>query len=147
MAAGPWTFYNSAKKRLLDGTFDMDTNKFRMGLFTGASNASTLTLNSRTELTNEVASEFGYTTLGQELTGVTLGAGESASEVRWDADEVVWTASGGSIADVMYAVIWQSTGVADALLCFCQLATAQFTTTTGNTLTVSPSANGIFELN
>ena len=48
MAAGACTFYNIAKKYLMNGTLDLDTNSFRMSLYTSASNAATLTLSTRT---------------------------------------------------------------------------------------------------
>jgi hypothetical protein len=147
MAAGAWTFYNIAKKKLMDGSMDLDTNTFRMSLYTSASNAATLTLSTRTSVTNEVTEAFGYSSSGKPLASVTWATGASASEYRWTCAAIVWTAAGGSIASVKFAVIWQSSGVADKLVCFSQLSTAQFTVTSGNTLTITPSANGIFELN
>ncbi len=150
MAAGPWTFYNIAKKKLMDGTFDLDTNSFRMSLYTSASNAATLTVSTRTQLSAagfEVTEAFGYSSSGKPLASVTWAVGASATEWRWNCAAIVWTASGGTIASIKYAVIWQSSGVADKLLCFSQLSTAQFSVTSGNTLTITPSANGIFELN
>lgn len=147
MAAGAWTFYNISKKKLMDGSIDLDTNTFRMSLYTSASNAATLTLSTRTSVTSEVTEAFGYSSSGKPLASVTWAVGASATEWRWNCAAIVWTASGGSISNVKYAVIWQSSGVADKLVCFCQLSTAQFTVTSGNTLTITPSANGIFELN
>lgn len=146
MAAGAWTFYNIAKKKLADGTMDLDTNTFRMSLYTSASNAATLTLSTRTSVTNEVTEANGYSSSGKPLASVTWAAGASAKVYRWNAAAIVWTAAGGSIAGIKFAVIWQVTGVADKLLCFSQLSTAAFSVTTGNTLTVTPSASGIFEL-
>lgn len=147
MAAGAWTFYNIAKKKLMDGSMDLDTNTFRMSLYTSASNAATLTLSTRTSVTTEVTEAFGYSSSGKPLASITWGVGASATEWRWNCAAIVWTAAGGSIASVKFAVIWQSSGVADKLLCFSQLSTTQFTITSGNTLTITPSANGIFELN
>lgn len=147
MAAGAWTFYNSAKKHLMDGTIDLDTNSFRMSLYTSASNAATATLSTRTSVTGEVTEQYGYSSSGKPLATVTWAAGASASELRWNCAAVVWTAAGGNIGNVKYAVIWQSSGVADKLVCYSQLSTAQFNVTSGNTLTITPSANGIFELN
>jgi hypothetical protein len=146
MAAGAWTFYNIAKKKLADGTMDLDTNTYRMSLYTSASNAATLTLSTRTSVSNEVSEANGYSSSGKPLASITWATGASAKVYRWNAAAIVWTAAGGSIANVKFAVIWQSSGVADKLLCFSQLSTAAFSITTGNTLTVTPSASGIFEL-
>ena len=147
MTAGAWTFYNKAKLHLMDGTIDLDTNTFRMSLFQSTSNCATLTLSTVGSCSNEVTEQFGYSSSGKAITGVTWAAGDSAREMRFDSTAVVWTASGGSISGVKFAVIWQGTGSVGKLLCFSQLSTANFTVTTGNTLTITPSANGIFELN
>lgn len=38
MAAGAWTLTNSARTKLLNGTFDLDTDTFKMALFLSTSN-------------------------------------------------------------------------------------------------------------
>lgn len=150
MAAGAWTFYNSAKKHLMDGTIDLDTDTFQMGLYTSASNAiSVANITVVGSVSNEVTEQFGYLSSGKTITAVTWAQGASATEMRFDSTAVVWTATGGDIAAVKYAVIWKVGASAGArkLLCYSQLSTSQFTVTSGNTLTITPSANGIFELN
>jgi hypothetical protein len=149
MAAGAWTFYNRAKFYIGNGTIDLDTDNFRMGLYTSASNAATLTLSTHAAVTSEVAEANGYSSSGKPITAVTWATGASASEYRFDSTSVVWTATGGTIPNVRYAVIWTSgsTAAERALLCYSELSTSQFTVSTGNTLTITPSANGIFELN
>jgi hypothetical protein len=148
MAAGAFTFYNEAKKYLMSGDIDLNSATFRMGLYTSASNAATATISRHSEVTSEVTEANGYSSSGKALT-VTWTAGASASEYRFDATAVIWTATGGNIANAKFAVIWIEGASAGArkLLCYSQLSTSQFTVTTGNTLTVTPSANGIFELN
>ena len=146
MAAGAWTFYNIARKKLADGSFDLDTNAFRMSLYTSASNAATLTLSTRTSVTSEVTEANGYSSSGKPLASVTWATGASAKVYRFNCAAIVWTAAACSISGIKFAVIWQSTGVADKLLCFSQLSTAAFSVTSGNTLTITPSASGIFEL-
>lgn len=149
MAAGAWTFYNEFKKYMADGTLDLDTTNFRIQLHTSASNAATATLSVIGSVTNEVASGNGYSTSGKALAGVTWATGASASEMRWDATATIWTGTGGTIPNVKFAVIWASGASAGArkLVCYSQLSTAQFTVGSGDTLTITPSANGIFELN
>ena len=148
MAAGAWTFYNSFKEFMGDGTVDLDTDTFRITLHTSASNAATATLTAYSELTNEVTEANGYSSSGQNLASVTWAAGASASEMRWDAADVVWSASGGTVPNVRYAVISDvSGGAAGKVVAYSALSTAQFTVGDGDTLTVSFSANGIFELN
>lgn len=144
MAAGAWQFYNSAKKYLMDGTIDLDTDTFRMALFTSASNAATDTLSTYASVNSEVTEQFGYSSSGKAMS-VTWGQGASAKEQRFDATAVVWSAVGGDINSVKYAVIFEVGN--GKLVCRSALSTAQFNVTSGNTLTVTPSANGIFELN
>ncbi len=148
MAAGAWVIYNEAKKYLMQGDIDLNAATIRMGLYTSASNAATATLSRHSEVTNEVSEANGYSSSGKALT-YTWTAGASASEYRFDATAIIWTATGGNIANVKFAVIFQEGASAGArkLLAYSQLSTSQFTITTGNTLTITPSANGIFELN
>lgn len=148
-AAGAWTFYNEGKKYLMSGDIDLNTDTFKMGLFTSASNAATATLSVKGSVSNEVTEANGYSSSGKALTGVTWTAGASASEMRFDCTALIWSANGGNIANVKFAVIWKQGASAGGhkLLCYSQLSTSQFTVTTGNTLTITPSANGIFELN
>lgn len=144
MAASAWAFYDSFKEDLGDGTIDLDTQNFWISLHTSASNAATDTLSAFASVTGEIADGNGYSTSGKVLSAVTWAAGASAGETRFDATARVWTASGGSISNIKYAVLRNSAG---NLVARSQLSTSQFDVTTGNTLTITPSANGIFELN
>lgn len=149
MAAGAWTFYNEAKKYIMQGDIDLNSSTLRMALYTSASNFATATLSRHDQVTNEVSEGNGYSSSGKALASVTWTAGASASEMRLNAAALVWTATGGSLANIKAAVIFIEGASAGArkLLCYSQLSTSQFTVTTGNTLTITPSANGIFELN
>jgi hypothetical protein len=148
MAVGQWTFYNMFREYMADGTLDLDTTGWRIALFTSASNANTATLSIYNQINNEVASVTGYSTSGKTLSGVTWITGASAGVRRWDATATVWTATASPIANVRHAVIYKSAGTSAGrkLVCYSTLSTAQFTISTGNTLTITPSATGIFEL-
>ena len=149
MAAGAWAFYNEFKKYMADGTLDLDGNIFRCSLFTSASNAATATLSVIGSVTTEVTEANGYSSSGKTLSATTWATGASAAEMRFDSTAVFWSANAGNIANVKFAVVWISGASAGGrkLVCRSQLSTAQFTVTTGNRLTITPSANGIFELN
>lgn len=151
MAASAWVIYNTFKRYMADGTCDLDGDTFRMGLFTSASNAATAALSVLGSVTNEVANGNGYATGGTTLAGVTWSTGASAGEMRFDATATIWSASGGNIANIRYAVIYDETTGTSAgnrkIVSYSALSTAQFTVTDGNTLTITPSANGVFELN
>ena len=146
MAATAWSFYNSFREYIGNGQFDLDGTSvgFYMALHTSAAsaNVNTATLSTQASLANEVGSGNGYTTGGASVTSRTW-ASVATDKYRFDSTAVVWTATGGTIANIKYAVIYQSGG---KLVCFSKLTTSQFTLAEDNTLTVTPSASGIFEL-
>lgn len=140
MAAGTWTFTNAARTNLLNGTFDLDTDTFKMALFLSTSNigAGSTTY---AALTNEHANANGYTTGG---IGVTLTLSGTTTVTVDISSDPVWTASGGSIT-ARFAVIYE---VGGNVLCYALLdsAPADVTATDGNTLTVAANASGVFTL-
>lgn len=143
--AASFTFYNSFKEYMADGTIDLDTHTFKL-LLTSSSytpNASTHTV--KADVTNELSTANGYTAGGATLTTVTWN--RSGGTVTFDADNVVWTASGGSIV-ARYAVLYDDTAASDELVGYVLLDTtpADVTTTSGNTLTIAWNASGIFTL-
>lgn len=140
MAATAWAFTNGGRTKLLDGTFDIDSDTWKMALFLSTSNivaAST----TYAGVTNEVAAAFGYSTGGVSIT-LTL-SGTTTVTVDISSDPV-WTASGGSIT-ARFAVIYEVSG---NVLCYATLdsAPADVTATDGNTLTVAANASGVFTL-
>lgn len=152
MAAGKWKAYDFAKEYLADGTFDMDNASLglQMALFLSTSNCETLSVGTGVygDLTNEHANGNGYTTGGIALTGEVYT--QTAGVATFDCDNVVWTASGGSIV-ARFAVIYCNAtvnGIVKPLLCVSLLDTtpANVTATDGNTLTVAINASGVFTL-
>lgn len=147
MAAGSYTLYNEAKKYLNTGQIDLDTNTFYDMLYKSTSNASTYTLSNASELTNPVSG--GGFTGAKALTSVVVTAGASAKQIKFDAADSVFTASGGNIGSIMYSVIRVGTSAGDAtgkLVCWAKLSTAAFTVSSGNTLTNQYNASGIFTI-
>lgn len=94
MATGAFTLFDKAKKKLSDGTIDLDSHSFRVVLcgssqsltapFVGASGIARYS-----DLTAELASVNGYTLTGVALTNVTWV--EASGVVTWNADDAVWT--------------------------------------------------------
>lgn len=140
MAAGTWTFTNGGRTRLLNGTFDIDTDSYKCALFLSTSNIGAAST-TYAGVTNEHANANGYTTGGIAV-ALTL-AGTTTVTVDITTDPV-WTASGGSIT-ARFAVIYE---VAGDVLCYALLdnTPADVTATTGNTLTVAAHASGVFTL-
>jgi len=130
MTAGNWTFTNGGRTRLLNGTFDIDSDTFRVALVTSTSNigASTTTW---AGVTSEVANGNGYTTGG---IAVTLALSGTTSVTASFSSNPTWTASGGSIV-ARWAVLYELGG---DVLCYVLLdnTPADVTTTNGNSLTI-----------
>lgn len=140
MAAGNWTFTNTTRTNLLNGTFDLDTDTFNIALFLSTSNIGSGST-TYAGVTNQHANANGYTTGGNAVTGSLSGT----TTVTFDTtDPAIWTASGGSIV-ARFAVLYE---VGGNVLAYCLLddAPADVTITTGNTLTLTINASGVFTL-
>lgn len=140
MAAGAWVFTNAGRTKLLDGTFNVESDSYKMALFLSTSDIGAGSTD-YASVTNEHANANGYTAGGiavaLSLTGTTT--------VKADIDtDPVWTANGGSIV-ARFAVIYE---VGGDVLCYCLLDStpADVTVTDGNTLSVAAHANGVFTL-
>ena len=135
-----WTFPDGARTKLLDGTFDIDTDSYKCALFLSTSNIGTAST-TYAGVTNEVANGLGYTTGGIAVTFLLTGT--TTVKATFSANPV-WTAAGGSIT-ARFAVIYE---VGGNVLCYCTLdsAPADVTATDTNTLTVAANAAGIFTL-
>lgn len=138
-AAGAWTFTNAGRTSLLDGTFDIDSDTWKMALFLSTSNIGAAST-TYAGLTNEHANANGYTTGGVAITLSLAGT----TTVTVDSSDATWTASGGSIV-ARFAVIYE---VGGNVLAYCLLdsAPADVTVTDGNSLTVQIHASGVFTL-
>lgn len=141
MAAGAWTFTDTGRTSLLNGTFDLDTDTFLVALFLSTSDLGAAST-TYAAVTNEHANGNGYLTGGISY-GVLVLSGTTTVTVD-DALDAVWTAAGGSIT-AKFAAIYESGG---RILCYCTLDSggANVTATDGNTLTIALNASGIFTL-
>jgi len=140
MAAGTWTLPNGARTKLLDGTFDLDSDTWKLALFLSSSNLGTGTT-TYAGVTNEHANANGYTTGGIGITLTLSGTTTVTIDIQTDP---VWTASGGSIT-ARFGAIYE---VGGNVLCYCLLDStpADVTATDGNTLTVAANASGVATL-
>ena len=153
MAATAWTIYQTFRDHVMGATpgpqINLDGGIFRMALHTTASNASSgaASVTTQGSISNEVANGNGYLTGGKTMASVTW-ASSAANTYRFDCADVVWTASGGTIPNIEYAVVYNSgaSAAVDYLVCRSRLTTTQFTVANGNTLTITINASGIFEL-
>ncbi|AIT13059.1 hypothetical protein PBI_BIPOLAR_21 [Mycobacterium phage Bipolar] len=130
MAAGTWTLPAAARKMLLDGTFDLDSDTFKVALVTSSSNigASSTTW---AGVTGEVSNGNGYTTGGVSVT-LTL-TGTTSVAVSF-ATNPVWTASGSGIT-ARWAVLYEVSGNVLAYVLL-DATPADVSVASGNTLTI-----------
>lgn len=140
MTAGTWTFTDTGRTSLLDGTFDLDTDSFRIALFLSTSDLGAAST-TYAAVSNEHATANGYT---QNDKAVTLSLGGTTTVTVDETTNPSWTASGGSIV-ARFAAIYKVSG---NVLCFCLLdnTPADVTATDGNTLSITQHASGLFTL-
>lgn len=143
MAAGTFTLYGTAVEKIAKNTIDLDGHAFKCSLH--ASGYTPSTEHSTTaDLTNEVANGNGYTTGGETLGSVTVT--RAGAVVTFDAADVSWTATGGSVGPARRLVIYSTTGnhlLGHVLL---DSTPADVTISSGSSLTIAWAAGGIFTM-
>jgi len=146
MTAESWVQHDKAIEYAGDGTIDYDGDSFKIILCLSTSNIATTSVDGYAAVTNEVATNFGYTQGTKVFASPTWV--ESSGTVTFDGADTVWTASGGSIV-ARFAAIYDdtvTTPVADPFIVHSLLddTPADVTATTGNTFTVAVNASGVF---
>ena len=140
MAASAWSLTNAAKTSLTTGTF-LDADVYRIALFLSTSNIGSGST-TYAGVTNEHANANGYTTGGNL---VTLSRSGTSTVTFTSTNPAVWTASGGSIV-ARFGVLYEVGGNVLAHFLLEAIGPADVTATTGNTLTATIHASGIFTL-
>ena len=148
MAASAWTVFNQAKHNLGLGKIDLSGDAFRIMLFRTSASANLLTNISTIGSVGSFTASGTASDAKESLASVawTGTASANAGTRKWDCANPVFTASGGALSNVRYAVIYTSTASADRLLCYAALSTAQFPVTVSNTLTIQMANTGVFTL-
>lgn len=141
MTAGAWTFTNAGRAKLLDGTFDIDSDSYKIALFLSTSN---LGAGSTTYagLTNECGqTNTGYTTGG---IAVALSLSGTTTVTAAMTTAPVWTAGSANLT-AKWAVLYEVGGnvLAYALL---DSGGVDVTATNGNTMTVGSNGGTVFTL-
>ena len=146
MAAGNWTFTDQSRTDMLNGTYDLDTDLFKIALhLVSGTQPGAGTTTWAGLATSEHAAANGYTAGGLPTGAGTALALSGTTTVTVDRSvDPVWTAAGGSIV-ARWAVLYE---VGGNVVCYCLLDSTpgDVTVTTGNTLTVAMNASGIFTL-
>ncbi len=145
MAAQAFKLYNRAIRKLGAGTIALP-GAVRCILAGSGGNFATKTLSLLSQLTDECTEGNGYSSSGKALTGEAWTAGASAGQIKFDANDPIWTATGGainSIKGVVLAMSGTSAGLCH-MLAYASLTSTAFNLSTGNTLTLTFNSAGIF---
>lgn len=135
--------YNSFKKKIMDGSIDLDTDTIKVALVTSSYTPDQDVHDFFDDITNEV-SGTGYTAGGASLANKAVTADNTDNEGVFDADDVSWTTS---TITARGAVLYKSTGTAStsALICYIDFGADKIST--AGTFTISWNSEGILNLN
>jgi hypothetical protein len=131
--------YNHTAKLFADGSNAVG-DTYKVALYTAATfDATNTTLAGVTK--TEVANGNGYTTGGATLGSVAVTT-VTTNDAKFDANDVTWTASGGSIT-ASYAILYNDTDANDPPLAFIDFGGSE---TAGDTtdFKIIWNASGIF---
>lgn len=142
MATGTVTLYNNAKLKMVDGTIDLDNDSFKVILLSNSHSFVATHTQLSDVSANEIATGNGYTQQTKTLSSINLS--ESGGTVTFDAADVSWTASGGSIT-ASHAVVYDDTTTGDLLL-FGITFSAEESAGTGTDFNIIWDASGIFTM-
>jgi hypothetical protein len=133
------SLYNNTAKRFAEGS-NAAADTYKVMLCTAATfNAANTTLAGVTK--TETASGNGYTAGGATLSGVAVTT-VGTNGAKFDANDAIWTASGGSIA-ASFAILYNDTDADDPPVAFINFGGAESAGDSTDFLIVWDS-NGIF---
>lgn len=132
--------YNKFAEYFGEGVINLETDTFKLALM-DTSHTFTATNTQWSDVSaNELPTANGYTSPGQNLS--TVSWDESGGTLTFDAADVTWSASGGSIA-ASDGVLYSDTATNDEL-CFSVDFDGLQTAGDGTDFIVAWHANGIF---
>lgn len=138
--------YNSFKKKIMDGSIDLDTDTIKASFHTSSYTPDQDTHDFFDDLTNEVSTSGSYTAGiggGITLANKSVTADNTDNEGVFDADDISATSFTGTFK---WVVLRKDTGVAgtSALIAAIDITTL---TATAGTATITWAAEGILNLN
>jgi hypothetical protein len=135
--------YNSFKKKIMDGSIDLDTDTIKVALVTSSYTPDQDAHDFFDDVTNEV-SGTGYTAGGASLANKAVTADNTDNEGVFDADDVTWATS---TITARGAVIYKSTGTASTSPLICYIDFGSDKSSTAGDFTLQWNSEGILNLN
>lgn len=134
--------YNSFKKKIMDGSIDLDTDTIKVALVTSSYTPDQDTHDFFDDVTNEV-SGTGYTAGGASLANKTVTQDNTNNKGVFDADDVTWSTS---TITARGAVLYKSTGTAGTSPLICYIDFGSDKSSAGGNFTIQWNASGILTL-
>lgn len=135
--------YNSFKKKIMDGSIDLDTDTIKVALVTSSYTPDQDSHDFFDDVTNEV-SGTGYTAGGASLANKAVTADNTDNEGVFDADDVTWSSS---TITARGAVIYKSTGTASTSALIAYLDFGADKSSSSGDFTIQWNSEGILNLN
>lgn len=134
--------FNSAKKKIMDGTIDLVNDTLKLMLVTSTYSPNQDTHDFKDDVTNEV-SGTGYTAGGKTLTGKVANQDNTNNRSELDADDVTWS---GATLTARGAVLYKDTGVAATSPIICYFDFGSDESANAEDFTVAWNAEGILQI-
>lgn len=138
--------FNSFKKKIMDGSIDLDTDTIKVSLHTSSYTPDADAHDFWDDTTNEVSSSGSYTAGiagGVALANKAVTADNTDDEGVFDADDVSITTFTGTFK---WIVLRKDTGTASTSPLICAIDVTSVSTTAG-TVAIAWAAEGILNLN
>lgn len=138
------SFYNNFVEDVGRGRINMASDTFKIALVNSYTFDATDA--DYAALSGQLSTSHGYTSPGATLASVTWAFGSGVT--KWDAADVTWSASGGSIGPATGAVIYSDTSSSptnDRLVLYIDFGASQ-TAGDGTDFKITFNASGIFTI-
>lgn len=134
---------NATKKKLVDGTIDLDTDSFKIMLCTNSFAPDIDVIDFRDDVTNEVTGT-GYSAGGIAISGLSISVDNTNDRAEWTFTAPNWATS---TITARRAVIYKSRGgasSADEVVLIIDFGADK--TSTGGNFTITPDAEGVIQI-
>lgn len=136
-------FFDEFKLNVTNTNINLSSDTFKVAL---SNTAPTLATDDELADITQITAANGYSSGGTALTSVSWAeTGAGTGIWQFTSADVVFTASGGNLDPLRYAVLYSDTSTGDKLVGYLDYGSS-ITISDGNTFTVDVGANGWFQL-